>query len=94
LTRPHADPPTRKDAHRDLHRRRPDGDGGARSIRGKGIKVPIDVSLVGFDDIAGAGYLVPALTTVRQDIAKLGATSIGILRDIHRDTARHPSGYC
>jgi len=45
----------------------------------KGIKVPTDVSLVGFDDIAGAGFLVPALTTVRQDFVRLGATSIEIL---------------
>jgi DNA-binding LacI/PurR family transcriptional regulator len=41
-----------------------------------GVKVPGDVSLVGFDDIAGAAYLVPALTTVRQDFVSLGERSI------------------
>ncbi|KAB8194084.1 LacI family DNA-binding transcriptional regulator [Nonomuraea phyllanthi] len=49
-----------------------------------GVKVPGDVSLVGFDDIAGAAYLVPALTTVRQDFVSLGARSVeqllGMLR--------------
>ncbi|MEV0618371.1 LacI family DNA-binding transcriptional regulator [Nonomuraea sp. NPDC050404] len=41
-----------------------------------GVKVPGDVSLVGFDDIAGAAYLVPALTTVRQDFLSLGERSV------------------
>ncbi|GAA2888467.1 LacI family DNA-binding transcriptional regulator [Streptosporangium fragile] len=41
-----------------------------------GVRVPDDVSLVGFDDIAGAAYLVPALTTVRQDFVALGERSI------------------
>ncbi|MFC5830350.1 LacI family DNA-binding transcriptional regulator [Nonomuraea insulae] len=41
-----------------------------------GVKVPEDVSLVGFDDIVGAAYLVPALTTVRQDFLGLGERSI------------------
>jgi DNA-binding LacI/PurR family transcriptional regulator len=44
-----------------------------------GIDVPGDVSLVGFDDIAGAEYLVPALTTVRQDHVALGKGAIEVL---------------
>ncbi|MFK4100340.1 LacI family DNA-binding transcriptional regulator [Streptomyces sp. NPDC019531] len=45
----------------------------------RGVKVPRDVSLVGFDDMKGAGYLVPALTTVRQDFAHLGGSAIELL---------------
>lgn len=45
----------------------------------RGMKVPQDVSLVGFDDIKGADYLVPALTTVRQDFAHLGRSAIELL---------------
>jgi LacI family transcriptional regulator len=44
-----------------------------------GIRVPDDVSLVGFDDMAGAGFLVPALTTVRQDFAELGRRAVSFL---------------
>ncbi|NEB03393.1 LacI family DNA-binding transcriptional regulator [Streptomyces sp. SID13726] len=45
----------------------------------RGVKVPRDVSLVGFDDMKGADYLVPALTTVRQDFAQLGGNAIELL---------------
>ena len=37
-----------------------------------GSTVPRDVSIVGFDDVPEASYLLPPLTTVRQDFAALG----------------------
>ena len=39
---------------------------------GGGVSVPEDVSVVGFDDVAGAAYFVPPLTTVRQPILEKG----------------------
>ncbi|MGC0398506.1 DNA-binding LacI/PurR family transcriptional regulator [Streptomyces sp. SAI-126] len=45
----------------------------------RGVRVPHDVSVVGFDDMKGAGYLVPALTTVRQDFVHLGTSAIELL---------------
>ncbi len=38
----------------------------------RGLRVPEDVSVVGFDDVPESGYLCPPLTTVRQDFAALG----------------------
>jgi DNA-binding LacI/PurR family transcriptional regulator len=37
-----------------------------------GIRVPEELSVVGFDDIPEAAYFVPPLTTVRQDFGALG----------------------
>jgi LacI family transcriptional regulator len=42
------------------------------ALREAGLKVPRDVSIVGFDDIALAGYFDPALTTVRLPARELG----------------------
>lgn len=42
------------------------------AIRERGLSVPNDVSVVGFDDVPESAYLYPPLTTVRQDFAALG----------------------
>lgn len=43
-----------------------------RAVAERGRTVPTDVSVVGFDDIDEAAWLVPALTTVRQDLDMVG----------------------
>lgn len=43
------------------------------ALRERGLSIPGDVSVVGFDDVPEAAYLYPPLTTVRQDFAALGA---------------------
>ncbi|KAA9149366.1 LacI family transcriptional regulator [Microbacterium lushaniae] len=42
------------------------------ALRGRGLSVPEDISVVGFDDVPEAPYLMPPLTTVRQDFRALG----------------------
>jgi DNA-binding LacI/PurR family transcriptional regulator len=44
-----------------------------------GLRVPQDLSVVGFDDIPEASWITPALTTVRQPIADLGAAAVRML---------------
>jgi len=46
--------------------------GAIRALREAGLRVPEDVSVVGFDDIRDAAYHVPSLTTVRQPLRKMG----------------------
>jgi DNA-binding LacI/PurR family transcriptional regulator len=50
-----------------------------RAFNERGVRVPDDVSIVGFDDIAGAAYFSPPLTTVRQDFPELGARCMGLM---------------
>ena len=46
--------------------------GALRALYGHGIKVPDDISLVGFDDLAIASYTSPLLTTVGQPKQQMG----------------------
>jgi DNA-binding LacI/PurR family transcriptional regulator len=44
-----------------------------------GIRVPADMSVVGFDDVAEAAHFIPPLTTVRQDFIELGRQILAVL---------------
>jgi DNA-binding LacI/PurR family transcriptional regulator len=52
-----------------------------RAFAERGRKVPDDVSVVGFDDIAEAPYFLPPLTTVRQDFGELGRRALHLLME-------------
>jgi len=49
------------------------------ALRDRGYQVPKDVSVTGFDDIEVARYVQPALTTVRNPIARQGTRAVEIL---------------
>jgi DNA-binding LacI/PurR family transcriptional regulator len=46
--------------------------GAIRALQEQGLRVPQDVSIMGFDDIPGAAFNTPTLTTVRQPLARMG----------------------
>jgi len=53
-------------------------------LRERGLRVPEDVSVVGFDDPASAAFLDPPLTTVRQPVEQLGRRAVQKLADALR----------
>lgn len=53
--------------------------GAIRAIHGRGLRVPEDISVVGFDDINSAAFQNPSLSTVRQPLQAMGATAVRIL---------------
>jgi LacI family transcriptional regulator len=46
----------------------------------RGLHVPDDLSVVGFDDSHYASLITPQLTTVRQPLAEMGRTAVNLLR--------------
>ena len=67
-----------------------------RGARARGLSVPGDFSLVGYDDVDFAAALSPALTTVRQPTYRLGHAAAGLLLSEahpaheHRELVFHP----
>lgn len=53
--------------------------GAVRAMRETGLSVPGDISVVGFDDIRENTYHVPALTTIRQPLRRMGEMAAEIL---------------
>jgi LacI family transcriptional regulator, galactose operon repressor len=53
--------------------------GALRAARDRGLRVPEDLSVVGFDDIEPSILVTPALTTVRQPLGEMGRTAVNVL---------------
>src|SRR5207248_6042661 len=53
--------------------------GAMHALARRGIGVPHDVAVTGFDDVPVARHLHPPLTTVRQPMQELGATAFDVL---------------
>jgi DNA-binding LacI/PurR family transcriptional regulator len=62
-----ADPPTAVCCYNDMTAL-----GAMRAIRLRGLRVPEEISVVGFDDLFFASYTQPPLTTVRQPMRRMG----------------------
>lgn len=56
-------------------------------LRQQQIRIPDDISLVGFDDLYLARIVTPALTTIRQDLVQKGMTAVQLLVDAIQDKA-------
>ena len=63
----HAEPPTAVFTHNDVLAM-----GALHAIRCAGLRVPDDISVIGYDDITSAAYFSPPLTTMRSPKAEMG----------------------
>jgi LacI family xylobiose transport system transcriptional regulator len=50
-----------------------------QAARAARVRIPEDLSVVGFDDVPVAGWMGPALTTVRQPLTDMGVAAAGML---------------
>ena len=56
--------------------------GAMRQIRNRGLRIPADISVVGFDDLYISQYTDPPLTTVRQPMRQMGRMAMETLLQI------------
>jgi LacI family transcriptional regulator len=50
--------------------------GALEAIKERGLRVPHDISVIGFDDIPMASQVFPPLTTIRQPLAEMGRAAV------------------
>lgn len=64
--------------------------GAIRALRERGVRIPQDVSVIGFDDLPLASYFDPPLTTMRQDMFGIGREAARLLvRALEDPTSPH-----
>jgi LacI family transcriptional regulator len=60
--------------------------GAALSLHRKGLKIPEDVSLIGFDDLYHSIYVAPPLSTIHQPAYELGRLTASAILQMLADT--------
>ncbi len=63
--------------------------GAMKAIQDMGLRVPHDVSIIGFDDISKASMVYPPLTTIRQPLFEMGEHAAKLLVDLINGTKIH-----
>jgi LacI family transcriptional regulator len=80
-----ADPPTAVFCYNDMM-----AIGALRCAHERGLRVPEDISIIGFDDITESTYTCPALTTVHQDKFEMGRQGMKLLLRIIQNRSESP----
>jgi LacI family transcriptional regulator len=65
--------------------------GAMDAVRSRGLRVPEDISILGFDDIPQAELVRPALTTVRQPLEQMGQVATQMLLDLLKNPEKEIS---
>ena len=64
--------------------------GAMDAAREYGLRIPDDISIIGFDDVPQAPFVYPKLTTVRQPLELMGQVAVKILLEQIEDPSRLP----
>ena len=64
--------------------------GSIRALQDLNLRVPADVSVIGFDNIKAAAYTLPRLTTINQPLAEIGRIATQSLLNRIHGTATPP----
>jgi LacI family transcriptional regulator len=65
--------------------------GAIRAMQEEGLRVPQDISVMGFDDIQWAAFNTPSLTTVRQPLGKMGEIAAETVLGMIEQSGDHPA---
>ena len=65
--------------------------GAIRALHESGLRVPQDVSVIGFDDIEAAAFHSPSLTTVRQPLRRMGEIAAQLLLERIEGSPERPA---
>jgi DNA-binding LacI/PurR family transcriptional regulator len=65
--------------------------GAIRAFQEQGLRVPQDISVMGFDDIPGAAFHMPSLTTVRQPLTRMGQVAAQTVVERIEGKAEYPA---
>jgi DNA-binding LacI/PurR family transcriptional regulator len=68
--------------------------GAIAAARERGIRVPDDVSVAGFDDIDFAAFSHPSLTTIRVPAYEIGRLAVKVLLELMNNDPTHSRQYC
>jgi LacI family transcriptional regulator len=64
--------------------------GAMDAVRESGLRIPDDISIIGFDDVPQASFVYPKLTTVRQPLEQMGQVAVKLLLEQIEDPSRPP----
>jgi LacI family repressor for deo operon, udp, cdd, tsx, nupC, and nupG len=67
--------------------------GAMRAVLQRGLHIPDDIAVVGFDDIEEARYAFPALTTIAPDKGELARCAVAQLFDRLKDPSAAPTSH-
>lgn len=62
--------------------------GALKAIKEKGLRVPHDISVIGFDNLRFSEYTDPPLTTISQPNARIGETAMKLMLDLFENIQR------